>query len=175
MSAPTALQSVLASLEQDEDGAAWSAAVPVPWMQDACSFVFEDYANDAAPADFAAAVAAFLRIDQGVLDAAAPHVFAYYRRMQALYVQHGMPSPHIDGPAQVWRHVQFGSEAYASRYRDGRIRISLECNCDWEREHGLQLVFTDAGRICKVGPFDGHLSHADARADPSLETAIYPI
>lgn len=174
MNASTELQTVLASLEQDEDGTAWSAAVSVPWMQDACSFVFEDYAEDPAPADFAAAVAAFLRIDQAVLDAATPHVFAYYRRMHALHQQYGTPCPRIDDPSQVWRHVQFGGEAYVSRYRDGRLRISLECNCDWEAEHGLQLVFTDAGRICKIGPFDGHLSHADAYADSALEDVIYP-
>lgn len=171
MSAPA---QILESLEEDEDGSAWSAAVPVQWLRHDCSFVLEDYAADAAQADFGAAIAAFLRIDQAVLDAAAADVFAYYRRMHALHAQHGLPSPRIDGPAQVWQHVQFGSEAYASRYRDGHIRISLECNCDWEQEHGLQLVFTHEGRICKVGPFDGHLSHADAYADPSLETVVYP-
>jgi hypothetical protein len=170
----SALQQVLESLEEDEDGNAWSAAVPVAWMHKDCGFVLEDYAADPARADFAAAIAAFLRIDQAVLDAAAADVFAYYRRMHALHETHGMPSPRIEGPAQVWQHVQFGFEAYASRYHDGSVRISLECNCDWEQEHGLQLVFTHDGRICKVGPFDGHLSHADAYGDPSLETVVYP-
>ncbi|MDR6674908.1 hypothetical protein [Xanthomonas sp. 1678] len=94
------LQRVLESLEQDEDGSAWSAEVPVRWMQGDCSFVLEDYAADPAPADVGAAIAAFLRIDQAVLDAAAADVFAYYRRMHALHATHGLPSPRIHGPAQ---------------------------------------------------------------------------
>ncbi|MBB5883053.1 hypothetical protein DYQ93_00395 [Xanthomonas sp. LMG 8992] len=165
---------LLASLRPDEDGSLWSVAVPVPWMHDTCCFVLEDCDAGQVPADAAAAIATFLQLDSAVFAAATPHVFAYYRHTQALCAKYGWPSPDIASPAAIWEHVQFGSEAYLRRYRDGRLRISLECNCDWEAEHGLHLVFADDGRICKVGPFDGHLSHAAAHADPSLETVIYP-
>ncbi|MCC4594636.1 hypothetical protein NRY95_09550 [Xanthomonas campestris pv. phormiicola] len=161
------LAQIFASLDEDEDGTAWSDAAPVRWMREDCSFVLEDDAADAAQAHFGAAIEAFLRIDDATFAAAAADV-------HALHEKHGLPSPRIDGPAQVWQHVPFGSEAHASRHRDGRVRINLECSCDWEQEHGLQLVFTHDGRICKVGPFDGHLSHADAYADRSLETVVYP-
>ncbi|WP_017916721.1 hypothetical protein [Xanthomonas sp. SHU 308] len=170
----SAAQQVLASLQPDEDGNLWSEAVPVPWMRGSCCFVLVGCEAGDVPVDAAPAIETFLQLDAAVFAAAAPHVFAYYRHTQALCAKYGWPSPDIADPAEVWAHVQFGSEAYLRRYRDGRLRISLECNCDWEAEHGLQLVFADDGRICKVGPFDGHLSHAAAHADPSLETVIYP-
>ena len=78
-------------------------------------------------------------------------------------------------PERIWQHVQLGSELHISRRRHGdhAIYISLECNCDWEPEHGLQLVFREGRAVVKVGPFDGHLTNTDAYDDPGLEGTIY--
>ena len=51
--------------------------------------------------------------------------------------------------------------------------ISLECECEWEIEHGLQIVFKDGLRINKVGSFDDHVTNADAYGDPRLEDVVY--
>lgn len=80
-----------------------------------------------------------------------------------------------DAPAGVWKHVHFGSEAMVER-RDAAVRtvyVSLECNCDWEVEHGLQIVLRHGNRVCKVEPYDGHLTNADAFNDPALEGVVY--
>jgi len=37
------------------------------------------------------------------------------------------------------------------------VYFSIEGNCDWEEEHGLQLVFRDGTEVTKVGQYDGHL------------------
>jgi hypothetical protein len=58
-------------------------------------------------------------------------------------------------------------------YGDRGIYISLECECEWEEEHGLQIVFKNGLRVNKVGPYDGHVTHSDAYADKSLEDVIY--
>jgi hypothetical protein len=69
--------------------------------------------------------------------------------------------------------VHFGLKAYASRYRDGRVRSILECNGDWVPKHGLQRVFAhDSGSAGSA--FDGNPRHADACADSGLEEAVYP-
>ena len=58
--------------------------------------------------------------------------------------------------------------------REGNaVYISLGCNCDWEQEHGLQIVLKDGLRVTKVGSFDGHLTNSDAYDDASLENVIY--
>jgi hypothetical protein len=71
--------------------------------------------------------------------------------------------------------VRLGSQPVISRrsYRDKGIYVSLECGCDWEEEHGMQLVFKNGLQVVKVGPFDGHLTNADAYADDSLENVVY--
>ena len=53
------------------------------------------------------------------------------------------------------------------------IYFSLECNCDWEPEHGLQLILRDGTRITKVGGYDGHLTNADAFGDPAKVGVVY--
>ena len=50
---------------------------------------------------------------------------------------------------------------------------SVECGCDWEGEHGLQIVFKDGLVVNKVGAFDGHVTNSDAYGDPGLEDVVY--
>lgn len=37
--------------------------------------------------------------------------------------------------------------------RDDRLEFHVECNCDWEIEHGLEITVSD-GKILYVGGFD---------------------
>ena len=80
----------------------------------------------------------------------------------------------IGSASDVWKHVQFGDEATVGR-EGNAVYIDLGCNCDWEPEHGLQIVFKDGQRVNKVGPFDGHFTNAHAYADPSLELSLIHI
>jgi hypothetical protein len=51
--------------------------------------------------------------------------------------------------------------------------VSLESGCDWEPEHGIQLVFRNGRQVTKLGPFDGHLTNAAASGDAGLLDVIY--
>lgn len=66
----------------------------------------------------------------------------------------------------MWQHVRPPDHVTVSV--DGGVAYAdLECECDWEIEHGLNLVFRDGDRISKVGQYDGHLHHIDP-------TEVYP-
>jgi hypothetical protein len=136
-----------------------------------CRLVVDGYDGDPRPDDFHAAIANFLSIGQAVLEAAAPFVFRYYNDCVAAA---GAPAT-ISSAGDVWRQVQFGGEPQVTRraYGDERVYVSLECNCDWEPEHGLVLVFEDGLVVNKVGAYDGHLTNADAYADDALEDVVY--
>ena len=64
----------------------------------------------------------------------------------------------LASPDEVWRFVQ-PTAVYVSRdpYRDRRVYARVCCRCDWETEHGLQLVFDDAGKLVRISADDGHI------------------
>ncbi|MFH1924503.1 MAG: hypothetical protein ABIP48_32020, partial [Planctomycetota bacterium] len=82
---------------------------------------------------------------------------------------------HIADPHDLWNHVRLGKEIYIERrnHGDRKLYATIECGCDWEREHGLQIVLREGLSVTKLGPYDGHLTNSDAYADPSLELVVY--
>ncbi len=69
----------------------------------------------------------------------------------------------ITDPNEIWNFVH-PSKIYVSRRhrRDKDIYIHITCRCDWEEEHGLQLVFRQGKKITRVSDIDGHLTESDA-------------
>jgi hypothetical protein len=143
----------------------------------AVQFVFDDYIDDARKADYCRALQNLLDLDSSALTAAEPHVTQYCNEMLDLYDDEVRPSISIKQSSDVWKYVQFGSQLHVSRRADGDdedgIYFSLECDCDWELEHGLVLVLRDGLAFTKVGPYDGHLTNSDAYANPKLKNVIF--
>jgi hypothetical protein len=139
-----------------------------------CRFQLDGYDGDPYPEDFLRAVGNILDATPSLVIEATSYVHQYCVEMLALW---GEDAPNIDiqRPEDVWKHVDLGSELVVSRDHDpGRdTYVSLECNCAWEVEHGLQLVFRNGRQISKVGPFDGHVSNASAYDDDALVGVIY--
>ncbi len=158
----------------EEDDICYSDTKTLKGLGVECEFIVEGYDADAGKEDFHRTIKQFLAMDRQQLAAATPHVYAYY---QDTWAGHPEPEtlPAVGQPDDVWKHVHFGFEVTICRRGAGdrAVYASFECNCDWEPEHGLQLVFRNGNEISKLGPFDGHLSTADAYADPTLEGVIY--
>ncbi len=139
-----------------------------------CEIALEGYADDPAQEDFHVAVRNFLSITADVLKAAEGDLYRYYQDCNAYWSEDDEEYLAIATPEDIWKHVRFGFEAVVSRRsKDNIIYISLENNCDWEPEHGLQFVFKNGLRINKLGPYDGHLTNSDAYAKPELEEIVY--
>lgn len=140
-----------------------------------CRIIVEGYDDDDGKAEFHSAIANLLACDFAVLKEAEQHVYRYYKDVNS----HRDPSDDeflsIASPSEVWRHVQFGREPMVTRraYGDKAVYVSIECECDWEPEHGLQIVLRGGVHVVKVGPYDGHLTNSDACADRRLEDVVY--
>jgi hypothetical protein len=133
-----------------------------------CNLVVEE---EGLAEDMARAMRSFVALKPSALAAAEKDVFRYYLDCKG---DLGPGSVEIARAKDVWKHVRFGVEATFSRRRiGGKVYVSLGCACDWEQEHGLQIVFEEGRRVNKVGAFDGHLTNSDAYADPSLENVVY--
>lgn len=61
-------------------------------------------------------------------------------------------------PEEVWQFVT-STGLYVSRepYEDKGMYLQLLCDCDWEQEHGLQLVYNKQGQLVRVSAQDGHI------------------
>ena len=140
-----------------------------------CRILVEGYDEDPKKQEFHTAFANFLSIPPSVLDDAAPYVFQYYEACKAKWAPDDKQFVKIKSAASVFRHVRLGREPMVTRraYGDKGIYVSLECGCDWEEEHGLQIVFKNGLRVNKVGPYDGHLTNSDAYDSKKLEDVIY--
>jgi hypothetical protein len=79
----------------------------------------------------------------------------------------------IDKPDQIWDFVH-PNDIYVSRrpYNDKDIYVQISCDCDWEEEHGLQLIFRQGRQITRVSGIDGHLTEADAYDKPDSEDEL---
>jgi hypothetical protein len=143
----------------------------------AVQFVFEGYIDDARKTDYHRALQNLIDLDGSALTAVEPYVAQYCNEMLDLYDDEDRLHVSIEQPSDVWEYVQFGLELHVSRRAAGDdedgIYFSLECNCDWEPEHGLVLVLRDGLAFTKVGPYDGHLTNSDAYADPKLKNVIF--
>ncbi|MFK7987436.1 MAG: hypothetical protein AB8I08_15550 [Sandaracinaceae bacterium] len=130
-----------------------------------------------------AAIANLRRAGPELLAAATEPIYQYY-----LYIAGSVSDeafecgiPRIERPADVWKHVQLGRYPGVSASLDdaggylhaGVAYVTFECECDWEREHGLALVFIDGNRLGRVSSYDGHPTWAHAYADPSMLDLVY--
>lgn len=126
------------------------------------------------------AISDFIEGGPELLDEATPFLWEYYGHTAAEFTpaeraQYGIPE--IPDSADIWEHVQFQHppewRSGGGPLEPGRSYISFEGEVSWEPEHGLQLVFEDGRRVCKVSPYDGHLTVAHAYSDPSRLGVVF--
>lgn len=157
-----------------------SEPIPVPVLGgQSFSFVLEAYEDDPCKEDFHNAISAFLSLKGDAMKSAEPYVQQYFLDSVALAEEYGFPLDESCGrvaqAGDVWGLVEFRGELMVSRrpYEERDVYISIGGSCTWEKEHGIDIVFRAGIAVSKVGPYDGHLTNADAFGDRSLEGVIY--
>jgi len=165
----------LGEVTKDEElGWYYSKPIPVPMFGGkACRIVLEGYDEDERKEDFHVAIANFLSGSPAVLREADEPLFRYYKDFEEWWLEDDKEP--IKSADELWRQVRLGGEPMVTRraYGDKGVYVSVECGCDWEEEHGLQLVLKNGLRVTKLGGYDGHLTNSDACADDRLEDVIY--
>lgn len=69
----------------------------------------------------------------------------------------------VTNETDIWKLVR-ARFIYVRRrpYNDQDVYVQVACECDWEEEHGLLLVFRQGKKLTRVSEQDGHLTEADA-------------
>jgi hypothetical protein len=162
----------LGTMKECEDGCFDSAPIAVPVLAGKlCTITLEKFSNDPKQEEFLVAVRNFLTITPEVLKQSEAAIYKYYKDC-AEYVEDLV----IAAPPEVWRHIKLGKYARVQRRNGGDegVYVALECECGWEVEHGLEIVFKNGLRVNKVGSFDGHLTNSDSYDREDYEDVIYP-
>jgi hypothetical protein len=155
----------LGPLTQDEEIPEWliSEPVAIPYLGGVgLEFVIDGMEQDAHPEDFATAVNSFLGKGQAEQATAAPHILQAYRDAVAAMVPE-KPACQIEDASQAWQHVRAEEVRVCRRQQgDRKVYVQIVADCDWDHEHGLQLVFREGKALSRVSLFDDHLTYADA-------------
>jgi hypothetical protein len=154
----------------------WYRSVPRPIAAlggAVCQVVLDGYDGDPDKDEVRAVIGTFLGMDDSALRAAAPAIFDYYSYItEAVIADDDMDwYVEVTGPDDVWNHIEVGPEAIVKR--DDRVYVRVPCECDWEEEHGLDVVFRDGRTVTKVGPSDGHLTNNSAYGRGDLHDVVY--
>ena len=167
----TIVSDLIGVLHQDERFDDWwvGPSVQVPLLdQHSLPITFtellaEETADFLIDADVA--LANFFTIGMDQREAIAPYIWQNCKEfLDAIgYDEDDQALWDIKEAQEIWTFVDFRN-IYVKRrhHRDQDIYIRLDGECEWEREHGLQLVFRQGKKLTRVSQIDGHLTEADA-------------
>lgn len=137
--------------------------IKLPLFDDASVALLNERA--ALPSALSDALHRFIGLTPADRSAITPHVYAYYRDLHthadSAWIDAVMAVP--TQPDDIWKHVRPLSITLTSRLaqfetidKDDPVPyVLLEANCDWEDEHGLQLVWREGHALVKVSECDG--------------------
>lgn len=107
----------------------------------------------------------FQKLGEAARYEATPLVLANYQQMLA---EGGTEPLAVTVPTDIWRFVH-PTRVTITRDGDeptedttGDFFVQVECECDWEVEHGLLLVFREGRMLTRVSEQDGHLTDSFA-------------
>ncbi len=151
-----------------------SAIVNVPVLGNSeCVFVFDELTNesDSFPVKFEGAVRNFMSLSNSWLACLKEHLWSYYEDMSRELDAEDVPKISME---DILQFVEFGNDVMVTMdYDENDVYISLEASCEWEIEHGLQITLKNGNELAKVGPYDGHVTNADAYDREDFEGVIY--
>ena len=163
---------LLGRLDAEPDSPEWlkSQPRPVPFFDGQKLEFVLDSLEESDKEDVNDAIASFLKLDPSDRLAASQYVFANYVKMAA---RDPDLDCRIESEDAVWDHVQPTAVCVSRRdRRDCAIYVAISANCDWDQEHGLQIVFRRGSELARVSDYDGHLTHTDAYDLPEDQDRI---
>jgi len=75
------------------------------------------------------------------------------------YDERDKPLWDMKNPEEVWNFVRLSSINIERNFSDDeKVYAVFYFECDWEDEHGLQLVFNNQAKLTRVSAIDGDLT-----------------
>lgn len=136
-----------------------SEPISIPFFDgEKINFIFDGYQDDEAFfSDVDEAIFNFLAKNKNDRLEVSPLIFENYTEFVD-DVGEDKDIPTIENEKDIWQFV-YPQEIYVSRYHTGdkNIYLQIHCGCEWEIEHGLQLIFKKGKKLTRVSEIDGHI------------------
>jgi hypothetical protein len=152
---------ILGTLEIDRDVDEWlrSAPLTVPYFGGTkLSFVLDGIvAGDPSPGDFAAAAASFLALNEEDRRAATRDVARHRNSFVGKGIRRWLHA--LTGKTdRLWESIRPTEIHVSRRDEDQMVYVCVLAECDWDVEHGIQLVYREGRILNRVSSQDGHLT-----------------
>ena len=164
----------LGELKDDGNGFWISHGVAIPYFDGKALVVFLEAPlldETMALAVLVDAITRFLSLTGADRLAATPYLFKHYRDFCEAVGNECVPGV-ITDQNEIWEHITPSAVRVERRKTDGLAYVTVEAECDWEIEHGMQLVYRGGASLSRVSLQDGHLTHSDAFGLPDDEDKI---
>lgn len=104
-------------------------------------------------------------IDMSHKDDLEKHIFEFYTRVKKYETRsHHIVS--IASSKDIWKHI--AENSIAIKIQDNCVYIQIELDCDWDAEHGMQIVYRDGDQLVRVGENDGNCVADDYYRDEGV-------
>ena len=88
-------------------------------------------------------------------------VYQNYRTVQNYYDSQPIRSEplKLKTENEIWKFIYpQGINVCRDSLDEKNLYLRVECECEWEEEHGLQLIFKNGAELVRVSSIDGHLT-----------------
>lgn len=92
-------------------------------------------------------------MDSSIMQRLAKYSYRYFKEFEEILDDDDLDMPRDVLEAEILEYVRPSVIIVEEDCREDRIEFHVECNCDWEIEHGLEFTISD-GKILYVGGFD---------------------
>jgi len=111
--------------------------------------------------DFNKAIDNFLQLKDRQRLEASKYIFKNYREIIEAVGEDEFDFE-VTNENDIWKYVHPKEIYVKRRSKDNLVYIQITAECDWEEEHGLQIIYRNGNIISRVSSQDGHLTHTDA-------------
>lgn len=121
--------------------------------------------------DFDRAINNFLQLGENQRLEASKYVFKNYSKHIEAVGEDEFDFK-VNNKNDIWNYVHPTAIYVRKRAKDNLVYVQIAAECDWEIEHGLQIIYKDGCKLSRVSAQDGHITHSDAYGLPESEDKI---
>lgn len=175
----TIYSKILGELTQDNRFDDWwnSKPIRIPLIGAELNAVFIDFEpeqDDSFIREADSALDNFLKLGEEYKIKISELIYDHFQEFCSMVDEEDIPDDmkEID-KSEIWKFIS-PTEILIKRrpYNEPDIFINMTCECTWEEEHGLQLVFKKGKALTRVSDQDGHLTTADAYGIPDSKDEL---